>query len=150
MSASAVATLPPWPVSVELPVLWGHMDALGHVNNTVYLRFFEEARIVLFDRVDLRAVRRETRIGPILASTSVRFLRPLLHPDTVVIETGVRSVGQTSFVLAYQITSRRSGVVAASGDSAVVMYDYARGEKVPVEDELRARLLSMPAPDGGR
>jgi acyl-CoA thioester hydrolase len=125
------------------------MDALGHVNNTVYLRFFEEARIVLFDRVELRAVRHETRIGPILASTSVRFLRPLVHPDTVLVETGVRSVGQTSFVLAYQVTSRVTGGLAATGDSAVVMYDYARGEKVRVADDLRARLLALPAPDPG-
>ena len=45
-----------WPVTIELPLLWGQMDALGHLNNTVYLRFFEEARIVLFDRADLRSV----------------------------------------------------------------------------------------------
>ncbi len=135
-----------WPVSVELPVLWGHMDALGHVNNTVYLRFFEEARIALFDRVELRAVRRETRIGPILATTSVRFLKPLVHPDVVLVETGVLSVGQTSFVLGYRVTSRRSGAVAASGDSVVVMYDYANGHKVPVDEDLRSRLSGLVAP----
>lgn len=122
------------------------MDALGHLNNTAYLRFFEEARIVLFDRVELRAVRAETRIGPILAATSVRFIRPLVHPDTVRVETGVRSVGQTSFVLDYRITSVRHGALAASGDSVVVLYDYERETKVPVPDALRTALLALAAP----
>jgi acyl-CoA thioester hydrolase len=122
------------------------MDALGHLNNTVYLRFFEEARIVLFDRAELRAVRAATRVGPILAATSVRFLLPLVHPDSVRVETGVRSVGQTSFVMDYRITSLRLGKLAATGDSVVVLYDYERETKVPVPDALRAALQSLAAP----
>lgn len=132
-----------WPVELSLPLLWGQMDALGHLNNTVYLRFFEEARIALFDHVSLRTVRAATRVGPILAATSVRFLRPLVHPDTVRVETAVRSVGQTSFVLDYRVTSLRHLVVAATGDSVVVLYDYERETKVPVPDDLRAALLAL-------
>jgi acyl-CoA thioester hydrolase len=126
--------------------MWGQMDALGHLNNTVYLRFFEEARIVLFDRADLRAVRAATRVGPILAATSVRFLRPLVHPDTVRVETGVRSIGQTSFVMDYRITSLRLGTLAATGDSVVVLYDYEHEAKVPIPEDLRIALQSLAAP----
>jgi acyl-CoA thioester hydrolase len=133
-------------VAIELPLLWGQMDALGHLNNTVYLRFFEEVRIALFDRAELRAIRAATRVGPILAATSVRFLRPLVHPDTVRVETGVRSVGQTSFVMDYRISSLRLGTLAATGDSVVVLYDYERETKVPVPDDLRAALQSLAAP----
>lgn len=135
-----------WPVTIELPLLWGQMDALGHLNNTVYLRFFEEARIVLFDRADLRSVRAATRVGPILAATSVQFLRPLVHPDTVRVETGVRIIGQTSFVMDYRITGLGLGTLAATGDSAVVLYDYERKTKVPIPDDLRAALRSLSAP----
>lgn len=126
--------------------MWGQMDALGHLNNTVYLRFFEEARIVLFDRANLRAVRAATRVGPILAATSVRFLRPLVHPDTVRVETGVRSIGQTSFVMDYRITSLRLDILAATGDSVVVLYDYERETKVSIPEDLRIALEALAAP----
>jgi acyl-CoA thioester hydrolase len=135
-----------WPVAIELPLLWGQMDALGHLNNTAYLRFFEEARIVLFDRADLRAVRAATRVGPILAATSVQFLRPLVHPDTVRVEAGVRTIGRTSFVMDYRITSLRVGTLSATGDSVVVLYDYERETKVPIPDDLRAALQLLTAP----
>lgn len=126
--------------------MWGQMDALGHLNNTVYLRFFEEARIVLFDRANLRAVRAATRVGPILAATSVRFLRPLVHPDTVRVETGVRSIGHTSFVMDYRITSLRLDILAATGDSVVVLYDYERESKVSIPEDLRIALEALAAP----
>lgn len=136
-----------WPVSLELPILWGQLDALGHLNNTVFFRFFEEARIVLFDRAQLRALRADTRQGPILGTATCRFMRPIHHPDTVVIETGVRSLGQTSFVLDYRLHSRSQNALAATGDSVVVFYDYDRGHKVPLPDDVRAALEALRAPE---
>ena len=58
-----------FPVIVEFPVAWGEMDALGHVNNIVYFRYFETARIAYFERVKLLELMEKTGIGPILAST---------------------------------------------------------------------------------
>ena len=73
----------------------------------------------------------------------MRFLRPLVHPDTVRIETAVRSVGQTSFVLDYRLASLRHQALAATGDSVVVLYDYDAQLKVPVPDALRTALLAL-------
>ena len=65
-----------FPVVIEIPVAWGDMDAFQHVNNTVYFRFFESARIAYFEELDLIGLMRETGIGPILAAADCRFKNP--------------------------------------------------------------------------
>lgn len=130
-------------ISVRREVLWGQLDALAHVNNTVYFRWFEEARIELLDRVGLRAQRTTTGVGPILANTSCQFRLPLDHPDTVTIDTWVERIGNTSFTLGYRVTSERFGQVAAEGDSVVVNYDYETRQKAPLADDVRARLSAL-------
>jgi len=70
-----------YPVVIEVPVAWGEMDAFGHVNNIVYFRYFESARLAYFYKLDLIDMMTKTGIGPILASTSCRFKIPLTYPD---------------------------------------------------------------------
>jgi acyl-CoA thioester hydrolase len=136
----------PDPICIESTVRWGDLDALNHVNNTVFFRFFEEARIALLDRVGLRAMRRATGTGPILAATSCQFRLPLTHPDTVTCHAGVTRIGTTSFTVEYVLKSdAHDGAVAATGDSVVVHYDYDVGQKSPLPEAVRAALMALPA-----
>ena len=132
-----------FPVMVEVPVAWGDMDAMGHVNNTVYFRYFETARIECFAGLGLGSIEQSDGVGPILHSASCRFRIPLTHPDTVVVGVRVGDLGEDRFVLHYRAVSRRHGGVAADGESLIVTFDYANGTKAPVSDELRTRLLEL-------
>jgi acyl-CoA thioester hydrolase len=137
-----------YPVSVEIPVAWGDMDAYQHVNNVVYLRWFETARIAYFERVGLFGRASRGGIGPILARTSVDYLRPVTYPDTVRVEIGVNRIGGSSFTMRYRLWSAAQDAQAAAGESVIVMYDYADGRTVPVDEELRSaigRLEGAPA-----
>ena len=78
-----------FPVIVEQNVIWGDMDAYQHVNNVVYFRYFENARLEYIRRLDWFAYEEATGIGPILAATQARFRRALTYPDTIAI--GARS-----------------------------------------------------------
>src|SRR5258708_6349714 len=82
MDLSALAR---WPVIVEQPVAWGEMDSFGHVNNTVYFRYFENARLEYFRRLAWPAENPPKGIGPILHSTQCRFRKPLAWPDRIAI-----------------------------------------------------------------
>ena len=66
-----------YPVRIAVPVAWGEMDAMGHVNNVVYLRYFESVRMVYLERIGLMAHMQEHGVGPILAETRCRFRLPL-------------------------------------------------------------------------
>lgn len=128
-----------WPLKIEIKVAWGEMDAFQHVNNTVYLRWFESARIAFFEKVGMNTIAGQQGAGPILARATVDFLKPVTYPDTITVEARVESVGNTSFVMHYRASSARLGE-CARGEGVVVMFDYASGSKVKVSDQLRARL----------
>ena len=132
-----------FPVTVEIPVAWGDMDALGHVNNAVYFRYFETARIQFFAELGLGSVGQSNGAGPILHSASCRFRIPLTHPDTVTVGAQIGDVGGDRFLMRYRAVSHQHGAVAADGESLIVTFDYATASKAPVPDDLRARLLDL-------
>lgn len=135
-----------WPVAIETPVAWGDMDAFGHVNNAVYLRWFESARIAYFERTGVASRMGDAKIGPILARATVDYRLPLRYPDTVRASATVLSLGRTSFVMGYRVTSAaHQGAVAAEGEGVIVMLDYRGGGKVPLDDEVRARIRALEA-----
>jgi acyl-CoA thioester hydrolase len=130
-------------VTVEIPVAWGEMDAYGHVNNIVYFRYFETARMACFERVGLGELMERKRIGPILHSTSCRFRIPLTYPDTVTVGAHIRDIGIDRFSMRYRVVSHDHGRVAADGDGLIVMFDYAAKSKTSVPDELRRRIAEV-------
>lgn len=131
------------PLTVVVPVAWGDMDAMGHVNNAVHFRWFETARIEAFGSVGLGSPKESNGIGPILHSASCRYRIPLTHPDTVTVGTQIGDVGDDRFVMHHRTVSHRHGAVAADGESTVVTFDYASGRKAPLPGDLRERLLAL-------
>lgn len=127
-------------ILVQLPVQWGDQDSLGHVNNVVYFRWFETARIAYFDRLGAQGVTLRKEAGPILAATNCDFRIPLKHPDTVRVGSQVTRIGRTSIQMDYSIYSQALGVVAAEGSSTVVLFDFLVERPTPVTDELRAAI----------
>jgi acyl-CoA thioester hydrolase len=132
-----------FPVVVEVPVLWGEMDSYRHVNNVVYFRYFENARLEYFRRLGWFEYERESGVGPILAATQARFRRPLTYPDRVSIGARAWSIGEDRFTLDHLVVSHKLGAVAAEGQGTVVTYHYAQGRKVPMPDELRRRIADL-------
>jgi acyl-CoA thioester hydrolase len=132
-----------FPVVVEQAVVWGDMDSYRHVNNVVYFRYFENARLEYFRRLDWFAFEQETGIGPILASTNCRFRRALTYPDTIRIAARVVVIDTDRFTLEHRIISERLGEIAAEGQGVIVTYHYERGEKVPMPDEIRRRIAEL-------
>ena len=156
--AEAYATcrgyLQDYPVIFEQPVSWGEMDVFGHVNNIVYFRYFESARMAYFDRIRYKDEMSATKIGPILAETKCRFRAALEYPDYVAIGARVTDIEKDRFLMDYAVASYRSGGIAAEGTGLVVSYDYAAGAKAPLPDGIVERIRriesSLHAPlDGG-
>jgi len=129
-----------YPVELEIPVAWGDLDAFGHVNNTVYFRWFESARMVFFQRIGISPNRPE-KVGPIMATTSCDYLMPVEYPATVIVGARVQRIGNTSLVMENEATLQRTPV--ARGTTVIVLIDYRTGEKVPVPDEMRAAIAAL-------
>lgn len=124
-------------LTVRVPVAWGEMDSFHHVNNTVYLRWFETARIEWLKLVNFS----DGGTGPILARTEIDYLVPVVWPDTIDATIGVIAVGKSSVTLGYRITSEsQGGAVVAEGITVVVLFDYGSKKSVPLDDALRGRV----------
>ena len=132
-----------YPVIVSIPIQWGDVDAYGHVNNTVFFRLFESARIAYLDRCGFLKSYEEDRIGAILHSTHCRFRHALNHPDDVLVGARATVVQHDRFEMAYAIVSSTHNHVAGEGGGTIVSFDYASGGKTPIPATVRAAIEEM-------
>jgi acyl-CoA thioester hydrolase len=132
-----------FPVIVTIPVIWGDQDAMGHVNNTVFLRWFESARVALMERLSIDHDGKTSSQAPILASTTCNFHQQVLYPDTIQTGVTVDRIGNTSLTLRHAIVSSTSSTVVAEGTSVIVMFDYQSQKPTPVTDVLRAAISEL-------
>lgn len=136
-----------FPVVVGTPVAWGDMDYFRHVNNIVFFRYFESARIAYLERIGFREEMQERGIGPILAATHARFRRPLTYPDWVWTGARTRALSADRFEMEYRIESSQSGEVAADGGGVVVSYAYAEQRKAPLPERVRRAIEAVEGRD---
>lgn len=132
-----------YPVVIEIPVAWGEMDSFQHVNNIVYFRYFESARILYSEMLGLHKLKDDTGIGPILGSTGCKYKFPLTYPDTVSVGAKIVGIEEDRFSMKYVVVSRRHNRIAAEGDGVVVMYNYHEGKKTAIPEEIRNRIAEL-------
>lgn len=130
-------------VVLEMPVRWGDMDARGHVNNTIYYRYFESTRIALFQFFDIYEEPTEVRIGPILSFQSCYYKAPLVYPDTVLVGAKISSIEGSKIVIKHLLFSDTLGRVAAEGEAHIIWYNYEEKEKAVISDDLKNKLLQL-------
>ncbi|MDO6612747.1 thioesterase family protein [Shewanella sp. 1_MG-2023] len=127
-------------IITEIPVAWGEMDALNHVNNVVYFRYFETARIDFFSQINMMADLKETAVGPVLSETHARYKRPVTFPDTLLVSVNISDVKENRFIMHYRIFSKAQQVVTTTGTANVVMFNFKTGQKAKLTPELLAAL----------
>lgn len=126
-----------YPITVEIPVAWGDMDAYGHVNNTVFFRWFETARMAFLRAVGFASGGEGGGLGPIVASTSCRFVRPVAYPDTIIVGVRAERLQEDRFTHRYRVVRAATGEVVADGECVVVSYDYGAARKAPIPPHVR-------------
>jgi acyl-CoA thioester hydrolase len=125
---------------VKIQIRYADLDALGHVNNSNYLTYFEIARVHYFNELlgkdwDWR------NEGMILANSSLEFLKPLLIQHEAEVKISTLSVGTKSFELYYEISV--DDVVFCSGKSVIVAFNSVRSETIPIPSVMREGLLRL-------
>jgi acyl-CoA thioester hydrolase len=121
-----------------MPIRWGDMDAMGHVNNAAYFRYLESARIAWFDSLGFFPDPRGT--GPVVVNASCTFIRPLLYPGDIELRTFAGKPGRSSFETRAEIRRAGEDAVYAEGRAKVVWVDHAAGKSMPLPDAMR-RLI---------
>jgi len=126
-------------------VAWGEMDAFQHLNNVVYFRYFEDARLAFFNQYNVLEFKESQNIGPILAATNCNFRIPLEYPDRIHISVRVRVLSPKKLAMEYVVYSETHDAVAAEGEGLIVFYDYAKGKSAEMPAPLLARMKALEA-----
>jgi acyl-CoA thioester hydrolase len=120
----------------RIPIRWGDMDAMGHVNNTVYFRYMEQSRISWFD---LLLPGRDTSQGTgiVVANTSCNFRRPMRYPGTVEVKLYTGAPGASSITTYYELRVDADPQPYADGAAVVVFVDPQTRKPHRIPDAIR-------------
>lgn len=129
-----------YPVVIEQNLVWGDMDAFGHLNNVAYFRLFETARIKYFENLKVLEDMQTNGIGPILHSTNCRYRYPLTYPDSLLLGARIIELGEDRFEMEHGVYSSRHECLAAQGKGLIVMVDYKKGGKVKIPKNLLEQI----------
>src|SRR5205807_5731796 len=92
-----------FPVVLTVAVQWGDQDSFGHVNNTIYFRWFESARIAYLERIGQGQMMNRVGLGPILAAINCNYRKQLKYPDTLLIGAKITRIGNSSLTMTHAI-----------------------------------------------
>jgi len=120
------------------PVRWGDMDALGHVNNTVYFRYMEQARIEWLYALAQEGGGYATGTGPVIVNASCTFLVPIVYPGDVEVRMYLSEAGRSSIGSHYELDC--AGRRMAEGAAKIVWIGIESGKSVELPPGLRAKL----------
>ncbi|HIF88381.1 MAG TPA: acyl-CoA thioesterase [Candidatus Thioglobus sp.] len=130
-------------IVVDIKVEWGDMDALQHVNNIEYFKYFQIARIAYFENIDANGLLGDKRISSILAATQAKYIYPLNYPDTVSVGVRVDKMSDQYFTMKYAVVSHKHKRLATIGDAKVVMFDYVNNKKTSIPDAIRKTISDL-------
>jgi len=133
---------------VGIDVRFADTDAMGHVNNAVYLTYCEMARIRYWTDVTGEPIApgHEGAESLILAEARITYRAPVFHGERVTVETRATRIGSTSFTLEHRLTACPAGGTArlvATSDSVMVRYDYATERPAPLSAAFVAAIESF-------
>jgi acyl-CoA thioester hydrolase len=128
--------------SFRMPIRWGDMDAMGHVNNTVYFRYLEQARVEWFTGIDCTPDPQGE--GPVIINAHCTFIRQLKYPGDIEVLTYVGSPGRSSFETIQEIRRVDAPeILCAEGGAKVVWVNFPTEKSVPMPDRIRSLLPAV-------
>lgn len=124
----------------QMPIRWGDMDAMGHVNNTVYFRYVEQARIEWLESLGFGTTQAAEE-GPVIVNASCTFIVPLTYPGTVEVRTYAGHPGRSSLPTYYELRAAGDDALHAEGAAKMVWINPSTGKSIPLPDKMRRLVL---------
>ncbi len=126
-------------MEIELRIDWSEIDLFGHVNNVMYAKYIQAARVNFMENVGIIKTYNENKVGFMVAATSILYLKPLFFPGNIKIKSIVKDTKNTSFILMHHIYDKNN-VLCSSGEDVIVYFDFNKHEKLALTDLLKKSL----------
>ena len=128
---------------IEINVQWGDQDALGHVNNTVFFRYFETARIHMFNESGAWDAFERSKLYFVLAKIECNFLDSIHFPETIIVQCGLVAVGNSSITVEHQIFTKSNNKLVATGQGIVVCADTIAQKSTKIPEEIKQLMMNQ-------
>ncbi|GAA0323426.1 acyl-CoA thioesterase [Psychrobacter aestuarii] len=128
-----------YPVIHTQLMQWGEMDAFNHLNNVVYYRYAESARIAYLQALGMF----DGSMVTVLAQSSCQYMRPVTYPDTLLIGVRCQRLGTTSITMGYSYYSTAQQAIVATAEAVVVRLDSNAAHKLPWSDDERQAVIEL-------
>lgn len=129
-------TLADYPIVFEQRVAWGDMDAFGHVNNVIYYRYIENARLYYLNHLKIL----QQDVLTVIASNQCKYIRPVVYPDILKIGVRVEELRNSAMRMHYLIYSEAQQMVVAEADAVIVCVDRVNMQKTLIPENVRAGI----------
>lgn len=151
-----------FPCLIEFPIAWGDQDAFGHVNNIMYLRYFESGRAAYLAQMQqfgdggdssfVEYLQSNASRGVIVKNISCSYYSPVVYPDRLVV--GVRislaSIKKDRFVMEFVVLSKAQQAAVAQGNGTIVTFDYKAQSKLDIPAEFMKAILKFEESAGNK
>ncbi len=129
-------------IKLELRIDWSEIDLFGHVNNLAIFKYVQAARVNYMEMIGLMQLQAEIKTGPILASATCQFRKPLFYPGKVIVYSRVDAIKNSSFHLQHEIKND-DGEIAAEAHDIIVMYDFGKKHKFNIPEEIKDKITLL-------
>ncbi|CAI09641.1 acyl-CoA thioesterase [Aromatoleum aromaticum] len=126
-------------LTTKIPVRWGDLDRYGHLNNTLYFRYFEQARIEWIEQKDFRVDPDEAE-GAVIVHADCTFLIPVNYPATAIVKVFAGQPGRSSVMNWYELYVEGDERLFATGSAKIVWIDNRSGKSLSLPSKLREGL----------
>lgn len=128
-----------YPLVYTQPVAWGDMDAFGHVNNVMYYRYVESARLAYIEHTGILSA----DVLTVVASNQCKYLKPVFYPDTLKITASIEEIRTSGFKMTYQIWSTTQNTWVASAEAIMVVVDKNTLKKQAIPNNIKNKIIEL-------
>lgn len=125
-----------YPLVYTQQVAWGDMDAFGHVNNVMYYRYVESARLAYIERTGILS----SDILTVVASNQCKYLKPVFYPDELSIGARIEELRNSAFRMHYLLWSEQQQSIVAEAEAVIVCVDKVNMQKTLIPELTRHKL----------
>ncbi|PWQ95857.1 acyl-CoA thioesterase [Leucothrix arctica] len=127
----------------DMPTRWGDSDAFGHINNALYSRYYESARVSYFEKAMDMEFKMDSKEGLILADMKIAFLQQLHYPTEMEIGSRVSRLGNSSLVLDAAIFTKGSDTLVNTSRATLVYFDFKGNDKKVIPESARDLICAF-------
>jgi acyl-CoA thioester hydrolase len=127
-----------YPIIHVQNVAWGDMDAFGHVNNAMYYRYVESARLAYLDALNIL----NEGILTVVHSNQCRYLKPVVYPDQLKVAARIEEIRNSALRMHYVLWSERQQSIVATSEAIIVCLDKNM-QKTEIPEYIRQRIKEL-------